>query len=41
MDDLVIKPFSPISIITLLDKFNFKQVGNLQEMVIEFGMDEV
>ncbi|XP_045818140.1 uncharacterized protein LOC123910893 [Trifolium pratense] len=40
MDDLVIKPFSPISIITLLNKFNFKQVGTLQEMVVEFGMDE-
>lgn len=41
MDDLVIHPFSPISIVTLLNKFDFKQVHNLQEMVVEFGMDEV
>jgi hypothetical protein len=41
MDDLVIHPFSPISTITLLKKFNFKQLNNLQEMVVEFGMDEV
>jgi hypothetical protein len=41
MDDLVIQPFSPVSIITLLNKFNFKQVGTLQEIVVEVGMDEV
>jgi hypothetical protein len=41
MDDLVIKPYSPISVITLLKEFNFKQVGTLQEMMVEFGMDEV
>ncbi|GAU12164.1 hypothetical protein TSUD_01300 [Trifolium subterraneum] len=40
MDDLVIQPFSPVSIITLLNKFNFKHVGTLQEIVVEFGMDE-
>ncbi|WJX21677.1 hypothetical protein P8452_11075 [Trifolium repens] len=40
MDDLVIQPFSPVSIITLLNKFNFKQVGTLQEIVVEVGMDE-
>jgi len=41
MDDLVVQPFSPVSIITLLNKLNFKQVRYLQEMVVEFGMDEV
>jgi hypothetical protein len=27
--------------VILLNKFNFKQVGTLQEIVVEVGMDEV
>lgn len=41
MDDLVIKPMSTISSITLLNKFNVKDVGVLQEEVVHFGMEEV
>ncbi|XP_049409836.1 uncharacterized protein LOC125873036 [Solanum stenotomum] len=41
MDDLVIKPMSTISSITLLNKFNVKDVGVLQEEVVNFGMEEV
>lgn len=41
MDDLVVQPMSTISSITLLNKFNIKEVGTLQEKVVEMGMDEV
>ncbi|KAL5067791.1 hypothetical protein RYX36_018678 [Vicia faba] len=41
MDDLVIEPMSTISSITLLNKFNVKEIGTLQEKVVEMGMDEV
>ncbi|KAK1256613.1 hypothetical protein QJS04_geneDACA024451 [Acorus gramineus] len=41
MDDLAIMPLSTISIITLLNKFNVKEVSSLQETVVELGMDEV
>jgi len=41
MDDLVIQPMSTISSITLLNKFNVKEIGTLQETVVEMGMDEV
>ncbi|XP_055830284.1 uncharacterized protein LOC129899364 [Solanum dulcamara] len=40
MDDLVIKPMSTISSITLLNKFNVKDVSFLQEEVVNFGMEE-
>ncbi|XP_058772034.1 uncharacterized protein LOC131645852 [Vicia villosa] len=40
MDDLVIQPMSTISSITLLNKFNIREVGTLQEKVVEMGMDE-
>jgi len=40
MDDLVIQPMSTISSITLLNKFNVKEIGTLQETVVEMGMDE-
>ncbi|KAK7390751.1 hypothetical protein VNO78_18805 [Psophocarpus tetragonolobus] len=40
MDDLVIQPMSTISSITLLNKFNVKEVGTLQEKVVELGMTE-
>ncbi|PNX79651.1 hypothetical protein L195_g035638 [Trifolium pratense] len=40
MDDLVIQPMSTISSITLLNNFNVKEIGTLQEKVVELGMDE-
>ncbi|KAL7127211.1 hypothetical protein ABFS83_14G240300 [Erythranthe nasuta] len=40
MDDLVVTPMSTISSITLLNKFNIKEVGALQEKVVNMGMDE-
>ncbi|KAI3721304.1 hypothetical protein L2E82_32312 [Cichorium intybus] len=41
MDDLVVKPMSTISSITLLNKFKVKEVGSLQEKVVSFEMKEV
>ena len=41
MDDLVVKPMSKISSITLPNKFNVKDVGDLEESVVEVGMSEV
>ncbi|CAJ2631047.1 unnamed protein product [Trifolium pratense] len=40
MDDLVIQPMSTISSITLLNTFNVKEIGTLQEKVVEMGMEE-
>ncbi|XP_045812173.1 uncharacterized protein LOC123906317 [Trifolium pratense] len=40
MDDLVIQPMSTISCITLLNKFNVKEIGTLEEKVVEIGMEE-
>ncbi|XP_059299894.1 uncharacterized protein LOC132052393 [Lycium ferocissimum] len=40
MDDLVVKPMSTISSITLINKFNVKDVGVLREEVVDFGMEE-
>ncbi|GFY83630.1 hypothetical protein Acr_03g0004040 [Actinidia rufa] len=40
MDDLVVKPMSGISSITLLNKFNVKDLSALEEKVVDFGMDE-
>ena len=41
MDDLEVKPLSTLSMITLLDRFNVKEIGTLVEKVVNFGMDEV
>ena len=42
MDDLAVEPLSSTaSIISLLDKFNVKDMGTLEEKVVELGMDEV
>ena len=41
MDDLEVKPLSTLSMITLLDKYNLKEIGTLVEKVVNFGMDEV
>ncbi|KAG6436139.1 hypothetical protein SASPL_101023 [Salvia splendens] len=40
MDDLKIKPMSTISSITMLNKFNVKEVGSLEEKVVDLGMNE-
>ncbi|KAI3520035.1 hypothetical protein L1887_09256 [Cichorium endivia] len=41
MDDLVVKPMSTISSLTMLNKFKVKEVGSLQEKVVSFEMKEV
>ncbi|KAJ7975861.1 DUF674 family protein [Quillaja saponaria] len=40
MDDLTVIPMSTISSITLLNKFNVKEVGALQEKIVHLGMPE-
>ncbi|XP_057778384.1 uncharacterized protein LOC130997142 [Salvia miltiorrhiza] len=40
MDDLEIKPMSTISSITMLNRFNVKEVGALEERVVTLGMKE-
>ncbi|KAL2239869.1 UNVERIFIED_CONTAM: hypothetical protein Sindi_0628100 [Sesamum indicum] len=40
MDNLEVKPMSTISSITLLNKFNVKEVGLVQEKVVNLGMYE-
>ncbi|RWR95485.1 DUF674 domain-containing protein [Cinnamomum micranthum f. kanehirae] len=40
-DDLEVMPMSTISSITLLTKFNVRDVGALEEKVVEVGMEEV
>ncbi|XVE99475.1 hypothetical protein REPUB_Repub03eG0201200 [Reevesia pubescens] len=40
MDDLVVRPMSTISCITLINRFNIKDVGVLEEKVVDLGMDE-
>ncbi|XP_075669130.1 uncharacterized protein LOC142638937 [Castanea sativa] len=40
MDDLAVKPLSTVSIISLLDKFNVKDMGTLEEKMVDLGMDE-
>ena len=41
MDDLEVKPMSIISIFTLLNNFNIKEIGVLEEKVVNLSMDEV
>ncbi|GAB4857101.1 hypothetical protein Ancab_015013 [Ancistrocladus abbreviatus] len=40
MDDLVVKPMSTISSITLLNQFSIKDVSSLEEKVVHLGLDE-
>ncbi|EYU36142.1 hypothetical protein MIMGU_mgv1a024793mg [Erythranthe guttata] len=40
MDDLVVTPMSTISSITLLNKFNIKEVGLLEEKIVDLGITE-
>ncbi|PRQ32272.1 hypothetical protein RchiOBHm_Chr5g0044511 [Rosa chinensis] len=40
MDDLEVKPMSTISSITLLNRFNVKNVGTLEQKVVDLGMNE-
>ncbi|GLT60933.1 hypothetical protein SLA2020_336720 [Shorea laevis] len=41
MDNLEVKPMSTISSITLLTKFNVRDLGAVEEKVVDFGIDEV
>ncbi|XP_022139199.1 uncharacterized protein LOC111010168 [Momordica charantia] len=40
MDDLTVKPMSTISSITLLNKFNIKEVGALEEKIITMDFNQ-
>ncbi|KAH6791827.1 hypothetical protein C2S52_002304 [Perilla frutescens var. hirtella] len=40
MDDLVVKPMSTISSIALLNRFNVRDVGVLEEKEVNFGINE-
>ncbi|KAF7133039.1 hypothetical protein RHSIM_Rhsim09G0160900 [Rhododendron simsii] len=40
MDNLVVTPMSTISGITLLNKFDVKEVGALEKRVVDMGMPE-
>ncbi|KAL0003000.1 hypothetical protein SO802_016781 [Lithocarpus litseifolius] len=41
MDDLAVKPFSTTSLTTLLNKLNVKDIGALEEKVVDLGTEEV
>jgi hypothetical protein len=41
MDNLEVKPMSAISSITLLTKFNVRDLGAVEEKVVYFGVDEL
>ncbi|XP_054785836.1 uncharacterized protein LOC129292284 [Prosopis cineraria] len=40
MDDLEVRPMSTISTITLLSKFNIKDITSLQERIVELDMEQ-
>ncbi|KAB2010534.1 hypothetical protein E1A91_D10G250200v1 [Gossypium mustelinum] len=40
MDDLTVTPISTISIVAMLHKFNLEQVEDLEEEVVNVGMNE-
>ncbi|KAK6933238.1 Protein of unknown function DUF674 [Dillenia turbinata] len=40
MDDLTVKPMSTISSITMFHKFNIKDIGDLEEKIINLGIAE-
>ncbi|GMN57306.1 hypothetical protein TIFTF001_026411 [Ficus carica] len=40
MDDLDVKPMSTISSITMLNKFNVKEVGALEEKTVSLGIED-
>ncbi|XVE69375.1 hypothetical protein DITRI_Ditri09bG0147300 [Diplodiscus trichospermus] len=41
LDDLVVRPSSTISIVTMLHKFNLMDVRALEEKVIDLGLDAI
>ncbi|GKU91848.1 hypothetical protein SLEP1_g5662 [Rubroshorea leprosula] len=41
MDDLEVRPMSSISSITMINRFNIKDIGVLEEKVVDVGMDQV
>jgi hypothetical protein len=41
MDDMEVKPSSFSILATLLSKFNVKDIGDIEEKVVDVGMDEV
>jgi hypothetical protein len=41
MDNLEVKPSSSSFLVTLLTKFNVRDVGDIEEKVVDLGMDVV
>jgi transposase-like protein len=41
MDDLEVKPSSPTTLVSLFAKFNVKNIGDIEEKVVDVGMDQV
>lgn len=41
MDDLVVKPMSTITSITLINNYGVKDLSQLEEIALPFGKDEV
>jgi hypothetical protein len=41
MDDLEVKALCTSSLVTLLTQFNIKDIGDIEEKVVDLGMDEV
>jgi hypothetical protein len=41
MDGMEVKPSSSSILVTLLTKFNVKDIGDIEEKVVDVGMDEV
>jgi hypothetical protein len=41
MDDLEVKALCTSSLVTLLTQFNVKDIGDIEEKVVDLGMDEV
>ncbi|KAK9186932.1 hypothetical protein WN944_018321 [Citrus x changshan-huyou] len=41
MDNLEVTPISTISSITFLNKFTIRELGSLEEKVVNFGLDEL
>jgi hypothetical protein len=41
MDNLEVKPLSTTTLVSLFAKFNVKNIGDIEEKVVDVGMDEV
>jgi len=41
MDDMEVKPLSTTSLVTLLSQFNVNDIRDIEEKLVDVGMDEV